>query len=132
MRLFQDKKMYIYIFCAYAMIVLSLLPHTARRSAPTHEGAVLSIVIPQTIGMSLLALLASLAVCKTTNILEKWALILTAIICLLSVVSVFPKFGYSVPGLLIDHFAFLTVSCAATILVGWRMLQVVTDRRNEH
>jgi hypothetical protein len=131
MRLFKEKKMYVYIFCVYAITVLFLLSHTVKKSVPVHKDAALSIVIPQVIGMSFLALLASLATRRTSNILEKCALILTVIICLLSVVSVFPEFGYDVPRALIDHSVFLTVVCAAAVLAGWRMLQVLPDKRNE-
>jgi hypothetical protein len=131
MRLFKEQKMYIYVFCVYAITVLFLLSHTVKKSVPAHGGALLSIVIPQVIGMSFLAVIATLATRKTSNILEKCALILTGIICLLSVVSVFPKFGYDVPKPLIDHSVFVAVSCVVAVLAGWRMLQVVTDKRNE-
>lgn len=123
--------MYVYVFCVYAITALFLLSHTVKRSVPAHRGALFSIVIPQVIGMSLLAVMASVATRRTSNILEKCALVLTGIICLLSVVSVFPKFGYDVPGPLIDHSVFVTISCAAAVLAGWRMVQVVTDKRNE-
>jgi len=131
MRLFKEKKMYVYVFCVYAITALFLLLHTVKKSVPVHRDALLSIVIPQVIGMSLLAVMASLATRRTSNILEKCALVLTGIVCVLSVVSVFPKFGYDVPTLLIDHSVFVTVSCAAAVLAGWRMLQVVTEKRNE-
>ena len=132
MRLFTGKKMYVYIFCVYAITVFFLLPHPAKKSVPTHGGGVLLwIVLPQVIGMSFLAVLALLGTRRTSNILERCALILTGIICLLSVLSVFPKFGYDVPRSLIDHSVFLAVSCAAALLTGWRMLQIVTDKRNE-
>jgi hypothetical protein len=131
MRLFREKKMYVYVFCAYAITALFLLSHTVKKSEPAHGGALLSIVIPQVIGMSFLAVIAFLATRRTSNILEKCALILTGIICLLSVVSVLPKFGYDVPRLLIDHSVFVAVSCAGAVLAGWRMFQVAAEKRNE-
>lgn len=130
MRLFREKKIYVYVFCVYAITALFLLSPTVKKSVPAHRGALLSIVIPQVVGMSLLAVVVSFAIRRTSNILEKCALILTGIICLLSVVSVFPKFGYDLPRPLIDHSVFVIVSCAAAVLAGWRMLQVVTDKRN--
>jgi xanthine/uracil permease len=131
MRLFRAKSTYIYAFCGYAISALFLLSHGTRKSLPAEGGVLLLIVIPQVIGMSLLAAMAFSATRRTSSILEKCALILTGILCLLSVVSVFPKFGYDVPRSVISHSAFVTVTCAAAVVTGWRMLQIVTGKGNE-
>lgn len=132
MRLFKAKRLYIYVFCVYAINALFLLFHYGKKSAPTDGAVGLSIVVPQVIGMLFVALVASLATRRTSSILERCILILTSIICLLFVASVLPKFGYNPPSPLRDYSIFAAVSCLTALLAGWRMLQLVmSDKGND-
>jgi hypothetical protein len=124
MRLFRAKRTYVYIFCVYAVNALLLSVHGVRRSMPTHRAPLLSIVVPQVIGMLFLAALASVATRRTSSFLEKCVLGLTAIICLLFVAGVMHDYGYYLPLPLHSRSVFVAASCAAALLAGWRMLQI--------
>jgi len=124
MRLFRAKMTYVCVFCIYAINALFLLLHAAKKSIPTHRTPFVSIVLPQVIGMLLLAVLAFVAVRKTSSSVEKWVSVLTGIICLLFVAGVLSEFGYRLPSPLRLHTAFVALSCAAAVLAGWRMFQV--------
>jgi hypothetical protein len=125
MRLFKEKGTYVYVFCVYAINALFLVSHAMKKSAPTHKSPLLFIVIPQVIGMLLLAVVASFSTRRTSNALEKCILILTSIICVLFVASVFSTLGYDVPRFLVSYSAFVVVSCAAALLAGWRTVEIV-------
>jgi hypothetical protein len=128
MRLFHDRKLYAYAFCAYVINAL-LVSYQGHKLETVGRRPLLSIVVPQIIGMLFLALLASVATRRTSSILEKSILILTAMICLLSVASVLPKFNYDLPKFLIQHLVFVIASYALAMLSGWRMTQVLTRKR---
>lgn len=131
MRLFRAKTTYIYVFCVYAANAWFLLRHAVKKSIAVHRTPFLPIVLPQVIGMLLLAVLAFLAMRRTSNGLEKFVLVLTGIICLLFVAGVLPEYGYNLPDSLHLHSLFVAASCAAALLAGWRMLQVaIVDKSN--
>lgn len=128
MRLFKAKSTYVYLFCVYAINALFLLFHTVNKHPPVHTTPPL-IVVSQVIGMVFLAALAFFAIQRTSIGLEKWALALTGSICLLFVAGVLPEYGLpSAPHL---HSVFVATSCATALLVGWRTLQIVTEKGNE-
>lgn len=129
MRLFHERKLYAYAFGVYVINALLVSYHGHKPETLGRRPLLLSIVVPQIIGMLFLALLASLATRRTSSILEKCVLILTAIICLLSVASVLPRFNYDVPKFVIQHLVFVIASYALAMLSGWRMTQVLRRKR---
>jgi len=124
MRLFKDRSTYVYASCVYAANALFLALHTAKKTALAPGGPPFSIVVPQVIGMSLLAIIAWIATRRTSSVLERCVLTLTGIICLLSVASAVRKFDINVSPMLIDHSVFVVVSWAAAFLAAWRTVQV--------
>jgi hypothetical protein len=129
MRLFHERKLYAYAFGVYVINALLVSCHGHKPETLGRRPPLLSIVVPQIIGMLFLALLASLAARRTSSTLEKCVLILTAIICLLSVASVLPRFNYDLPKFLIQHLVFVIASYALAMLSGWRMTQVLTRKK---
>ncbi len=130
MQLFRTKSTYVYLFCVYAINASFLLLHTAKKRAPLRTAPSL-IIISQVIGMVFLAVLAFLAVRRTSIGLEKGVLVLTGSICLLFVAGVLPEYGYDLPGTLHLHSIFVATSCAAALLAGWRTFQIVTGKGND-
>jgi hypothetical protein len=130
MRLFRAKSLYVYLFCVYALNALFLLFHTVSKHVPLQTTPVL-IVVSQVIGMVALAVLAFLAIRRTSSGLEKCLLILTGSICMLFVAGVLPEYGYGLPMSLHLHSVFVVTNCATALLAGWRTLQIFTGKGNE-
>lgn len=120
MRLFRAKSTYIYLFCVYALNAVFLLFHTVKNHA-SHTTP-LTIVVPQVIGMLLLAVVALVAIRRTSSVIEKSVLVLTSVICLLFIAGVAESNGCDLPAPLHSHSVFVAVSCVAALLAGWRLL----------
>jgi 4-amino-4-deoxy-L-arabinose transferase-like glycosyltransferase len=127
MRLFKGKGTYIFVFCVYAVNALFLLFHTVK-TPPLHTTS-LTIVVPQVIGMSLLAVIALVAIRRTSSAIERGVLVLTSVICALFVARVAESNGCDLPALLYSHSVFVVVSCVAALLAGWRLLEVAVTER---
>jgi hypothetical protein len=131
MRLFKENKIYAYAFCVYALNALFLLQHSVRKSTPTHKLPAFSVLVLQCICMLLIAVIAFAAIRKTSNAVEKTVLVLTGIICLLFLLNVISQLGFSWASFPFSHVVFVSISCAAALLAGWRALEVTTSfRRN--
>ena len=132
MRLFRTKSTYVYLFCAYAINAVFLLFHTVKNHAPLHTTP-LTIVVPQVIGMLLLAVMALVAIRRTSSVIERSVLVLTSVICLLFIAGVAEWNGYDLPAPLHSHSVFVAVSCVAALLAAWRLLEVaVMERADDH
>jgi hypothetical protein len=58
-------------------------------------------------------------------------LVLTGIICLLFLLNVISQLGSSWASFPFSHVVFVSISCAAALLAGWRAREVTTSfRRN--
>jgi Gpi18-like mannosyltransferase len=130
MRLFRSKGTYIYLVCVYAINALFLLFHAVRKQAPLQTTPLLTVV-PQVIGMLLIAVIVLMAMRRTSSVLEKSVLVLTSAICVLFIASVVKSHGYNLPSPLYSHSVFVAVSCGAALLAGWRLLEVAVTERAE-
>jgi glucose uptake protein GlcU len=126
MRLFKTRRMYVYAACVYGLNALYLVVHSVKKTIPIHRTPSLSIVLPQAIGMLLLAILALAAIRKTSSAIEKSVLTLTGAICILFLMSVLYALGCSWADFPFSHLMFVAISCAAALLASWRVLQVPT------
>jgi hypothetical protein len=124
MRLFNDRSTYVYASCVYVTNAVFLACHTTKKAIPAAMGSPFSIVVPQVIGMSFLAIISWLAIRRTSSILERCVLVLTGLVSALSVTSALRKFGLNVPPMLVDHLLFVVLSWAAALLTLWRTLEV--------
>jgi hypothetical protein len=131
MRLFKENKMYVYAFCVYALNALFLLLHSVGKSTPTHKLPAFSVLVPQCVCMLLIAVIAFAAIRKTSSAVEKTVLVLTGILCLLFLFNVVSQLGFSWASFPFSHVVFVSISCAAALLAGWRALEIAASfRRN--
>lgn len=132
MRLFRAKSTYISLFCVYALNAVFLLFYTVKNHAPLHTTP-LTIVVPQVIGMLLLAVIALVAIRRTSSVIERSVLVLTSIICLLFIAGVAESIGCDLPAPLHSHPVFVAVSCVTALLAAWRLLEVAAmERADDH
>ena len=125
MRLFKATSTYVYIFCAYALNAIALLLHSERSSPSSHKPEDLLVLIPMIVCMMAGAIMSFVSIRNTSIVIEKCALILTGLLCLLFVISTLPGLGYEWAAFPFSRPLFIVISCAAAVLVGVRVLQVI-------
>jgi hypothetical protein len=125
MRLFDATSTYLYIFFAYALNALFLLFHSAKAPTSFHGPPDLLVLIPKVASMVFGVALSFASIRKTSSLIERVVLILTGALCCLFLVSVLSEVGFEWAGFPRSHSAFVIVSCAAAVLAGIRVFQLM-------
>ena len=131
MQLFDSVKMYVFAFCLGAVIAFAKLRQLAQRSAaaPATDFDVINNVVLALITVGLAVYLA-LLMRKLSSTIEKIAIVLFEVACILSLAEWLSDSGIAWAAIPHSRFLEAVFLCAIAALAGVRMFQVALRRKS--
>jgi hypothetical protein len=130
MRIFKSTSNYVIAFFAYGMSAL-LSFHRSPQKSLSVPRADAFICFSQVVVSFCVALLFISLMRRTTYGIEKAALALTGVYFIFYSLSTLQTFGYLPPLFSSTHPIFVIITCLSAIVAGVRMVQVLSNQRNE-
>ena len=129
MQIFKSSRAYALVFCGYALVALATAHNLFRNPGPPVTHSPLSTQVAAIVGMLCCAIALPGLLRKTTNLIERVALVLTEGVCLLWLVNVLPKVGLAWASIPHERYFSAILVCAAAGLAGIRLFEVVRQRK---
>lgn len=130
MRIFKNSSTYVIAFLAYTMCALLSFHRSAKQSLSVPRADAF-ICFSQVAVSSCVAFLFFSLMRKTTYAIEKAALALSGVYFVFYSLSTLRTFGYLPAFFSARHSLFVIITCLSAMVAGVRMVQVLSNQRNE-
>jgi len=127
MRLLRYTGSYVAAFLSYAVVTLLISHHTSHSPTTTYRFDRV-VEISELVGSLYIVILFLTLLRKTSKLLERFVLVLTALFFSLFVISTLHKCGYLATAVPSSHKLALGIAWASTILLGICTLQAARGK----
>jgi hypothetical protein len=131
MKLFNATRAYVAVFLVYALATFNVAHHSATRVGHPH-GSSNPTLLAMAVGSPYCVILLLWLIRRTTNWIERAVLVLSAAFFLTFFLDVLHQLGFVSAAVPSHHAVSFVIICLATLLIGARILQLLTYHRKEN